>query len=547
MAILPLRDGCRLDVVFEPKEVSLDVRAERVRLTVDGGPERRLTLTGACVGTSAQPEAVSFACAVRASDTKTIALHNASSSAWSLRPVLSNEFFSGPELVEVPAGGKVMYAVTYRPLTMSVAGQPHEGSAFFPIPDGTGLLYTLHGKAETPVAEGRVDTTIVAKAAHVETLRVRNWLHRPQRFRVLVEKASGDASTSIVGPDFVDVPALSSKDYKLTVLSHTASVTTAKITFRNDASGEYSFYELRFVASAAPPRGTVSLEAPVRTATSAKVSVRNPTGSDVTLSATCSSKAVSVVGGPSVTVPANSVASVELSYRPLLVGTSDASLKLECAELGVFEWKLRLAGTATVPERGLTFSVPLGSRATQVFRFTHWHADKADYKVTFRSGAKVPAFEAAATVVAPPAPPGGAGCEASLEVHFEPTALGESIRDTLVLTSPTGGEYEVPLVGRCLPPKPQGPIECGKGSGSVPFKNVFDRDAEFLYSVDNPAFAVSKPSEKVPAKKATNIAVAFKPDPAKGATTRTGKLTVACPSMSSSPWVFYLQATEGLK
>jgi len=48
--------------------------------------------------------------------------------------------------------------------------------------------------------------------------------------------------------------------------------------------------------------------------------------------------------------------------------------------------------------------------------------------------------------------------EVELEVGFEPHALGESIRDTLVVSSPTAGEYLVPLVGRCTPPKPQGPI-----------------------------------------------------------------------------------------
>lgn len=42
---------------------------------------------------------------------------------------------------------------------------------------------------------------------------------------------------------------------------------------------------------------------------------------------------------------------------------------------------------------------------------------------------------------------------------FEPHALGESVRDTLVVSSAAGGEYLVPLMGRCGPPKPQGPID----------------------------------------------------------------------------------------
>jgi hydrocephalus-inducing protein len=49
--------------------------------------------------------------------------------------------------VQVPAGGSAEYTLVYKPLTMTPAeGQPHEGSVFFPIPDGSGLLYKLYGQ-----------------------------------------------------------------------------------------------------------------------------------------------------------------------------------------------------------------------------------------------------------------------------------------------------------------------------------------------------------------------------------------------------------------
>ncbi len=530
----------KLDVTFHPTAVGADIRADRVRLAVDGGEDRSLTLTGACIGTSAQPDAVSFSCAVRQSATQQITLQNPSNSAWSLRPTIHNDFFSGSEFVEVPPGGKVPYTVTFRPLTMSSPASPHEGSVFFPIPDGTGLLYKLVGRAESPVPEGKVERALTAKVGHVEVLKVSNWLHKPQRFRAIIERKQADKSTVIEGPEFIDIPALSSKDYKLAVHCLTTNPTVANVTFKNEASGEFCFYELKYTAGAPPPRGSLSLEAPVRTYASTKVSIRNPLDVDVTLSASCSNKQVVVPA--KLTVAANSVAQVEVGYRPLLVSESEATLKIDSPELGLYEWGLKLAGISTNPERSLAFNVPLGSRETQVFRFTHWLEDKADYKCTFKAE-KASAFECVAQVSAPPA--GASGSEISVEVHFEPTSMGESIRDTLVVSSSTGGEYQCPLVGRCVAPKPQGPIECGKGAGVVAFKNVFPQDAEFSYSIDNPAFTVAKPTEKIGAKKQTNINVSFKPDAAKGLTQRTGKLTVACPSQTSSPWVFYLQASEG--
>jgi hypothetical protein len=244
-------------------------------------------------------------------------------------------------------------------------------------------------------------------------------------------------------------------------------------------------------------------------------------------------------------------------------------------------------------------------------------------------------------------------------VGFEPSCLGEAIRDTLVVSHPIAGEYLMPLVGRCVPPKPQGPINvsevntgvgqtdggcslllglaprkwwrvpartapppyrvCARcccllhyfpgvaslgiscsllpspappqpapppwprdhqGAASVPFRNAFPREAEFTYAVDNPAFVLTRASERLGPKKTTCIGVSFRPDatgqraggstaaagvgrasvagtPAGGGSggggggggggeagcpLRTGKLTVSCPRQTASQWVFYLSA-----
>lgn len=97
----------------------------------------------------------------------------------------------------------------------------------------------------------------------------------------------------------------------------------------------------------------------------------------------------------------------------------------------------------------------------------------------------------------------------------------------------------------------------------VQFRNVFGVDAEFFYSVDNPAFVLGKASEKLSAKKPVSISINFKPDAASksasdravsagkeksetsvqaGPFSRAGKLTISCPKQTSTQWVFYLQA-----
>jgi hydrocephalus-inducing protein len=201
----------------------------------------------------------------------------------------------------------------------------------------------------------------------------------------------------------------------------------------------------------------------------------------------------------------------------------------------------------------------------QVFRFTHWLPEKTDYKCSFKSSGSNASggnllsnsgFDAPATVTAPAAGP--TGVEVECVVGFEPCAVGEVFRDVLLLSSAAAGPYEVPLVGQCVPPKPQGPIDVSKGFAAVPFRNVFASEAEFFYSVDNPAFVVAKPSEKLQPKKPVTITVNYKPDAAAkaaaaaggsssgdaapGGHSRTGKLTVTCPRQTSTQWVFYLQA-----
>jgi len=573
----------KLEVTFHPNAVEPDIRVERLRCRLLDAPgpaataaaaaagaamrELLLTLTGSCVASQALSEVLTFKCAVRASTRKSLTLTNPSSAAWQLRPVIQHDFWSGPEFLQVPAGVKAEYMLTYKPMTMTATGSFHEGSVFFPIPDGSGLLYKLQGEADTPAADGVIERQLVAKTSHTEVLKVNNWLQQPQRFRVLVERLTADKATKLEGSELVDVPALCSRDYKLSFYSYTQGLTHAQVTFKNETTGEHSYYEVKYTCSAPPSRGSLSFECPVRTQTSTHISVANPLDVPVTLKATVSSKQVSLLPDPPV-LAANTTTSLEVCYRPLLVGSSEAKLLLESPELGQYEWGLRLTGAAGNPERSLGFSVPLGMRETQIFRFRHWAPEKADYKCAFQNsssgGSSSSSGFDAPGVVPAPAASGSGGVELELEVGFEPATVGESLRDVLVVASPVGGEYQVPLVGRCVPPKPQGPVDVSKGTGTIPFRNVFTQEAEFLYSVDNPAFVLAKSSEKIPPKKAISISISYKPEAAAkvaakggaaaaaveaaaaaaaaGPPSRMGKLTVSCPKQTGSQWVFYLQA-----
>ncbi len=52
------------------------------------------------------------------------------------------------------------------------------------------------------------------------------------------------------------------------------------------------------------------------------------------------------------------------------------------------------------------------------------------------------------------APASSSGTEVVVEVTYEPSRIGES-RDTLTVSSTSGGDYTFPLFGTAMPPKPQ--------------------------------------------------------------------------------------------
>eukprot|EP00879_Flechtneria_rotunda_P018040 GHRR01018909.1.p1 GENE.GHRR01018909.1~~GHRR01018909.1.p1 ORF type:complete len:542 (+),score=201.99 GHRR01018909.1:696-2321(+) len=159
----------KLEVSFHPTAVNPDIRVERLccrmitsdapaaaegsskvaadSATAPGLHDLLLTVTGACAASEAVGEPLVFRCNVRTSTSKSIQLQNPSSTNWQLRPVITNDFWSGPEFVQIPAGGIADYQLVYKPMTMTAAGgPPHEGSVFFPVPDGSGLLYRLQGQ-----------------------------------------------------------------------------------------------------------------------------------------------------------------------------------------------------------------------------------------------------------------------------------------------------------------------------------------------------------------------------------------------------------------
>ena len=532
-------------------DVSFDFVA---RCVLDSGADAPLDLSvcGRCVTASAPTATVRFSARARGESTEETTVRNDTDTAWRLRPTIANANWRGAETLFVPARGEAAYAVTYAPLAMSTEEDPHVGVVRFELPDGSVDARELIGVAEAPERAGVVEATVPAKKAATIFVEARNWLPSRARFRVTVAFADeNDESVTMRGPEFLDVAGSGTRSYPLSFYGHrTGETTRATVTFAPDDEGSGAVetdagatYDVAVTTSDPEPLGVFSLRAAARQMAVARLPVSNPLSVPVEVTARCSN-ARTFARREKTTIPPRGAAEVEVAYAPALAETEATSdVVLESAELGSWPFQLRLSASAAGPERGVSFTVPLGSAETKKVAFKHVLTEPATYAARWRGGGGGGAFFAAETHQASAAPDAAEGVEQSLDVTFEPTSLGSQFRDVLLITSDTGGEFVVPVSGRCVAPKPVGPIVVGPGGASASFKNVFDAETTFTCATDNPRFVVAR-AETIGAKQTKAIAVRYESGSEGTSGARTAKLLVTSDRVPGAPWAFYLKASD---
>ncbi|CAN2389289.1 axonemal central apparatus assembly [Pristimantis euphronides] len=534
------------DIVFHPVEISSEVHYENLLCVIERGKTMKLTLSGSCIGPPSTKEVFNFQCQVRSTQTQIISLSNKTNQTWHLRPVIDGEHWGGAEFITVAAHQQNKpYEITYHPLTMSTEGKKHQGSIFFPLPNGTGLLYLLLGQAEPPKSSGTVIREVPCKTSYTELLTVNNWLRKSQRFRAIIEILKPerlDNTTTIKGLDYVEVPGGAKQDYRLNFHSHKEGTFSTKVTFRNETTQEYMFYHVTFKATPPGVISTIELVTPVRQSTAATLRVENPLSVPVTFTTDCRVPEINLP--PQITVPAQSEGTLMFEYQPLKTGDCPGRLTLHSPDLGLFQYDLLLRATAAVSEKPLYFRTTLGSSQTLSARYMNFTRQKTEYSCKVDNSD----FHVEKMVMAAPGSQGGS--EVSVEVTFEPIQLGES-RAVLHISSPLGGEYTIPIFGSAMAPKPQGPIQIRAGSSvSIPFKNVFQQTTTFTFQTDPTAFVV-KPCDPVRPKKTHQISVSYEAPPGGSKTTVTGRLVVSCPRATGIAqgiyWVYYLKGVPSDK
>ncbi|XP_029378255.1 hydrocephalus-inducing protein homolog [Echeneis naucrates] len=528
------------DVTFAPEKLCNDTRYENLSCLVESSSSPvSLTVTGSCITPSINKEVVNFVCPVRGSHTQTLPLFNPTNLHCSIKPVIEGKQWSAVPYVTLEPLQNKAYEITYRPLTMTADGNKHQGSVFFSFPDGTGMLYTLQGTADPPKAEDTIIHELPAKTQHTQLLPVHNWLSKQQRFHVLMEilkPDKPDAAVSVKGLEYIDVPALAKREYKMSFFTHREGQYNTKVTFHNEMTEEYMFYLVTFKATTPGVLSTIELVTTVRRTASATIQVENPLTTATCLTTECKCADISIPAQH--TVPGQSKGCLSFEYQPLREGESTARLTLCSNDLGYFHYDLLLKALPPLPEKTVHFNTSLGSCHSVLVKFTNYSRFKTEYSCK----TDCPDFTVDKSVGVSPG--FQAGSEASVEVSFEPHRLGE-VRGQLSLSSGIGGEYIFPLHGICLPPKAQGPFSIRAGRNiTIPLKNVFLQTTAFSFQVDNPCFTV-KGVDSILSKKSQNILVSFEAPAGNSVGPWFGQLTISSQRSEGHKkpcsWVYYLK------
>jgi hydrocephalus-inducing protein len=398
-----------LEVTFHPSVADPDIRYSKVPCIIKGGDQLELSLMGKSVELdTTNTEELNFTTKVRKTTQQSVTVQNTEDREWTINPTISSEgeaakgYFVGKSTLVVPARGSAQYEIQYNPKMMSSRpvkikkkeGEPevetteietHKGSLFFPLPNGTALLYRLVGTATEPDTEKEIAETVQAKKAKSIIIPVNNWLKTAQRFLVTWEiDGDKDPSLFIRGANAVDVGGLSNKDYKLNFLCLRAGTYKFHVTFKSQQTGEYLYFSVQVTASEPALAGTIELTSTVRESVSSIINIENPTSKDITIASTefvCDNEYIQITPAK-LMIPAKSEKGFEVHYRPLIAkDTEKSDLTLNNSILGVFKYKLHLKGLAPSSQRSMAFKCALGADVVQVFKFTHFLKKPTTYTV----------------------------------------------------------------------------------------------------------------------------------------------------------------------
>lgn len=154
------------------------------------------------------------------------------------------------------------------------------------------------------------------------------------------------------------------------------------MTFKNEQTGEYLFYNVTFKSTPPGIIGSIDLTSQVRKSVSSVIAIANPLHTPVTLSVTCNVPDIALPA--SFIIGAQSEGKCMFEYLPLKVGQTIGKITLQSSDLGVYLYELHLTATPCPQEKPVHFTASLGTSQQHSCRFVNFSRARTEYicKVT---------------------------------------------------------------------------------------------------------------------------------------------------------------------
>lgn len=319
-----------------------------------------------------------FNTVVRKDKVETIKIDNPEDREWAINPSISTSgdtgnFFKGSSTFIVPAKGSANYEVIYCPKSMTqkvkkadsedMEDKYHQGNVFFPLPNGTALLYSLKGVATAPQSEGTITETVEAKKPKNFIVKVPSWSNKTAAFNASWEiEGETDPALFIRGAKTFYHSGVNEYEYKLNFLALHAGSYKFVVTFKEKETGEYCFYNFTVTVEESKEVQNLELVSEVRESCSQGIVIENPTADDIKINRTMftvSNEYIEITPEEFV-IKAQDAREFYVNFRPLIVSESQSDVILKNPTLGEFKYALQLKGIPNQSQRSLAFKCSLG-------------------------------------------------------------------------------------------------------------------------------------------------------------------------------------------
>nr|XP_012219399.1 PREDICTED: hydrocephalus-inducing protein homolog [Linepithema humile] len=375
---------------------------------------------------------------------------------------LPRDFNIAPATGYCSPGMDVNFIVSFRPTRHNnlIEG---DSTLILELPnDKIPLVYCLQGLSLAPQVLQRITRQFPAKTKYTELLSVYNWMSTQQRFKCKIENLNNEKPSkdfkmfSFIGNSKIDVPANSQRDYRAEFYSYKEWNYNFKITFINEEC-EYQFYELQYNVTKPELIESIKLVISVRSSVCHALRLDNPLKEQhIVYTAKCHHPCITIHDLSKLVTPLSSE-TIDIEYHPIHPSEeSVAMLEVNCEELGLFPYELRLQATPAPAEKTTHVVAVLGGFTTFSLTVSNHARKSAVFTIKVNNecfstpkNIKVPALKSA-----------------SFDVIYEPFDT-DNVFATLTATSKIAGEFVKKIVTRFHPIHGENILLCEDGTVAV--------------------------------------------------------------------------------